>query len=55
MEAFLIRYSIYVVFAIILVVWIGIALWLWRLEKRIAKLEGGQDHASAIVHRKAES
>ncbi len=39
MEAFLIRYSIYVVFLIVFVIWIGIAGWLWRLERRLVELE----------------
>ena len=39
MEQFLVENPMYVVFAIVFVIWVGIAWYLFALNKRVAELE----------------
>ncbi len=39
MQQFFIEHTLGVVFAIVLIIWIGIAIYLMRVDKRIKKIE----------------
>lgn len=41
MIEFLIKHSIYIVLVIVLIIWLGISLYLFSLDKKINKLEKG--------------